>query len=126
MSKNRSINVLGGELKSCSNKPVTGFFRDGCCNTSDNDRGCHTVCSVMTDEFLEFSRTQGNDLMTPMPASGFPGLKTGDQWCLCASRWVEAYKADCAPRVVLDATHEKTLQYVALDILRSHSAASSH
>ena len=126
MQKNRSINVLGEPLLACSNDPVTGFFRDGCCNTADEDHGCHTVCSIMTDEFLEFSRSRGNDLTTPMPAWGFPGLKAGDQWCLCAARWAEAYEAGCAPRVVLEATHEKTLQHVSLDVLRSHSASRLH
>ena len=126
MAKHRSINVLGEELKACSTMPMTGFFRDGCCNTSDQDQGCHTVCSIMTDDFLAFSRAQGNDLITPIPAHGFPGLNAGDRWCLCATRWVEAYQAGCAPRVVLEATHERTLQYVALDVLRSHSAARSH
>lgn len=126
MIKDSSISVLGNELQACSNDPKTGFFRDGCCNTAPDDVGCHTVCSVMTEEFLTFSRDQGNDLLTPMPAYGFPGLKPGDRWCLCASRWVEAMKAGCAPRVVLEATHEKTLQYVSLDVLRAHSATQSH
>lgn len=126
MKKENSINVLGDELQVCSDSPKTGFFRDGCCNTSSDDVGCHTVCSVMTEEFLEYSRDQGNDLITPMPAYGFPGLKPGDRWCLCASRWVEAMQAGCAPRVVLEATHEKTLQYVSLDALRAHSATQLH
>lgn len=126
MIKQSSINVLGDELEVCSNDPKTGFFRDGCCNTSPDDLGCHTVCSVMTEAFLNFSRDQGNDLLTPMPAYGFPGLQPGDRWCLCASRWVEAMKAGCAPRVVLEATHERTLQYVSLDVLRAHSATRSH
>ena len=89
MSRALAVNVLGGELATCSKSPRTGFFRDGCCNTSDDDIGCHTVCAELTDEFLEFSRARGNDLVTPNPAFGFPGLKAGDRWCLCAIRWLE-------------------------------------
>ena len=99
-------NVLGEKLQSCSERPVTGFFRDGCCNTSPEDAGVHTVCAVMTAEFLEFSKARGNDLSTPVPEFGFPGLQPGDRWCLCAPRWREALDAGCAPRVVLGATHE--------------------
>src|SRR5579864_3177959 len=102
-------NVLGGELKPCSLDPATGFFRNGCCETSHEDLGLHTVCAVMTAEFLAFSRAAGNDLSTPMPEYGFPGLKPGDRWCLCAPRWKEALEADRAPRVVLRATHEGAL-----------------
>lgn len=119
-------NVLGDVLESCSNAPVTGFFRDGCCNTSDEDVGCHTVCAVMTRSFLDFSRERGNDLTTPRPAFGFPGLKAGDRWCLCASRWLEAYRNDCAPRVVLTATHIKTLELVGLETLKSHAQGMEH
>jgi uncharacterized protein (DUF2237 family) len=107
-------NVLGGELASCSNDPVTGFFRDGCCNTSPQDAGSHTVCAVMTAEFLAFSKARGNDLSTPMPDYGFPGLKAGDRWCLCAPRWQEAFAAGKAPRVVLQATQEGALEYADL------------
>jgi uncharacterized protein (DUF2237 family) len=114
-------NVLGGPLAECSSKPLTGFFRDGCCNTGAEDRGVHTVCSLMTAEFLEFSRARGNDLSTPMPDFGFPGLKPGDRWCLCAARWREALKAGFAPKVVLTATHERTLDYVSLDDLKKHA-----
>src|SRR5262245_12755665 len=104
-------NVLGGELALCSADPVTGFFRDGCCNTSDEDRGSHTVCAVMTAEFLAFSKARGNDLSTPMPEYGFAGLKPGDRWCICAPRWREAFVAGKAPQVVLQATQEGALEY---------------
>ncbi len=114
-------NVLGGPLKSCSHSPKTGFFRDGCCNTDRRDQGVHTVCVRVTDEFLEFSRRQGNDLSTPAPQYRFPGLRAGDQWCLCAPRYAEALDAGVAPQVVLDATHEKTLEYVDLDDLLRHA-----
>jgi uncharacterized protein len=121
-----SRNVLGGPLARCSDQPLTGFFRDGCCNTSDEDAGSHTVCAVMTEDFLEFSASRGNDLSTANPAFGFPGLKAGDRWCLCASRWREALEAGCAPRVHLKATHEQALAYVTLDQLRAHSYRSNH
>lgn len=111
-------NVLGGELKSCSEQPMTGFFRDGCCNTGPHDTGAHTVCAELTAEFLQFSKDAGNDLSTPRPEFAFPGLNPGDRWCLCAARWVEAYEAGAAPRVVLEATHERTLDYVPLATLR--------
>lgn len=111
-------NVLGEQLQSCSESPVTGFFRDGCCNTGPDDLGLHTVCAVMTAEFLAFSQARGNDLSTPMPEMGFPGLKPGDRWCLCAARWKEAFEAGTAPRVYLTATHEATLQIVALEDLK--------
>ena len=111
-------NVLGERLDVCSFKPMTGFFRDGCCNTSREDVGSHTVCAVMTAEFLAFSKSRGNDLSTPMPDYGFPGLKPGDRWCLCAPRWQEAFEAGQAPRVVLRATHEGALAYCALADLK--------
>jgi uncharacterized protein (DUF2237 family) len=114
-------NVLGERLQNCSELPVTGFYRDGCCNTGPDDFGVHTVCALMTREFLEFSRVRGNDLSTPMPDLGFPGLKPGDRWCLCAARWKEALDAGMAPRVVLTATHEATLELVALDDLKRHA-----
>ena len=114
-------NVLGERLQSCSEAPVTGFYRDGCCNTGPDDFGRHTVCALMTAEFLEFSRARGNDLSTPMPELGFAGLKPGDRWCLCAARWKEALDAGMAPRVVLTATHEATLEVVALDDLKRHA-----
>ena len=116
-----SRNVLGGELMACSTDPLTGYYRDGCCNTGDGDDGVHSVCCVMTEEFLDFSLSQGNDLITALPAHGFSGLRPGDRWCLCASRWVEAFGADCAPLVVLAATHERTLEYATLDALRAHA-----
>lgn len=106
-------NVLGGEIAPCSENPVTGFFRDGCCNTSPEDVGSHTVCVLLTAEFLVFSKARGNDLSTPRPEFGFPGLKPGDRWCLCAPRWQEAFVAGMAPKVVLAATHEGALEYAA-------------
>ena len=116
-----SINVLGGVLTPCSTRPVTGFYRDGCCNTGAEDLGLHTVCVVLTAEFLTFSKSRGNDLSTPMPQYGFPGLNPGDRWCLCASRWKEAYDANTAPQVVLEATHAVTLQVVSLAALKQHA-----
>lgn len=114
-------NVLGGELKSCSDEPRTGFFRDGCCNTSAHDLGVHTVCVEVTAEFLHFSREAGNDLSTAAPEHGFPGLRPGDCWCLCAARWVEALQAGKAPRVHLESTHERTLQFVPLAVLQQYA-----
>ena len=111
-------NVLGEPLEICSIKPTTGFYRDGCCNTGQEDIGSHTVCVVMTSEFLDFSKSRGNDLSTPMPEFGFPGLKPGDRWCLCAPRWQEAFEANQAPRVVLRATHEGALAYCPLADLK--------
>lgn len=116
-----SINVLGGVLEPCSTRPVTGFYRDGCCNTGAEDIGLHTVCVVLTAEFLLFSKSRGNDLSTPMPQYGFPGLKPGDRWCLCASRWKEAFDANVAPQVVLEATHAVTLHVVPLANLKQHA-----
>jgi uncharacterized protein (DUF2237 family) len=107
-------NVFGQYLIACSNEPLTGFYRDGCCNSDDEDAGLHTVCAVMTDDFLAYSKSKGNDLSTPHPEYMFPGLKAGDRWCLCAERWVEAYGAGMAPLVVLEATHERTLDFVDL------------
>ena len=110
-------NVFGEPLITCSNEPVTGYFRDGCCNTDQTDAGLHTVCIVVTEKFLQFSRAAGNDLSTPIPQFNFPGLKVGDKWCLCALRWKEALQHNCAPTVVLEATHEKTLEVIALNDL---------
>ncbi|MDO8898210.1 MAG: DUF2237 domain-containing protein [Bacteroidales bacterium] len=110
-------NVFGEPLIECSTKPLTGFYRDGCCNTGEEDAGLHTVCAVMTEEFLTFSKSRGNDLSTPMPLYHFSGLKPGDNWCLCALRWVEAWQAGKAPKVILEATHEKTLDFVSLQEL---------
>jgi len=115
------LNVLGEPLKPCSEQPLTGFFRDGCCNTSDEDLGRHVVCVRVTREFLEFSRSRGNDLITPMPEYGFPGLQPGDQWCLCAARWQEAFEAGLAPRVVLQSTHAAALQICRLPDLKKHA-----
>ena len=114
-------NVLGERLETCSNNPMTGFFRDGCCNTDHEDIGSHTVCAVMTAAFLDFSRSRGNDLSTPMPEFGFAGRKSGDRWCLCAPRWQEALEAGQAPRVVLRATHEGALEHCALADLKRYA-----
>ena len=114
-------NVLGGELAACSNQPLTGFFRNGCCETSAEDVGMHTVCAVMTAEFLEFSAQVGNDLSTPRPDLNFPGLQPGDRWCLCAPRWKQALDAGVAPPVVLEATHEETLAITPLGILKDYA-----
>jgi uncharacterized protein (DUF2237 family) len=111
-------NVLGGLLQSCSNDPLTGFLRDGCCNSDPQDAGMHVVCARLTSEFLQFSAQQGNDLRTPDPEFGFAGLKPGDQWCLCAARWREAFEHGVAPGVVLAATHEAALKVVSLDDLK--------
>jgi uncharacterized protein (DUF2237 family) len=116
-----SVNVFGETLESCSEDPVTGFFRDGCCNTSDQDVGSHTVCVEVTDEFLAYSRSRGNDLVTPIPEFGFPGLRAGDRWCLCAARWLEAQQADKAPRVYLRRTHRRALDVVPIDLLRRYA-----
>ena len=116
-----SRNVLGEPLESCSIEPVTGFFRNGCCDTSREDLGSHTVCVVMTAAFLAFSKARGNDLSTPVPEFGFPGLKPGDRWCLCAPRWQEALEAGQAPRVALRASHEGALEYCALADLKRHA-----
>jgi len=116
-----SINVLGSALQPCSHQPPTGFYRDGCCNTGREDVGLHTVCVVMTAPFLAFSKAQGNDLSTPMPQYGFAGLKPGDRWCLCASRWKEALDAGAAPQVVLEATHAVTLHVVPLAELKKYA-----
>lgn len=118
MAKIAGRNVLGGELAPCSHRPLTGFYRDACCNTGPEDVGVHTVCVIVTAEFLAFSKARGNDLSTPMPQYGFPGLEPGDRWCLCAARWKEAHAAGKAPRVVLAATHAETLQYVTLADLK--------
>ena len=118
MENPRARNVLGEPLADCSTAPLTGFFRDGCCNTSEQDLGSHTVCVELTAEFLEFSRGRGNDLMTPRPEFDFPGLKPGDRWCLCAARWLEAHQQGMAPRVVLKGTHERALEVVGLDLLK--------
>jgi uncharacterized protein len=111
-------NVLGTALTTCSLKPLTGFMRDGCCKTGPDDAGVHVICARVTAEFLAFSKAHGNDLSTPFPEAGFPGLKPGDRWCLCALRWREAFDAGAAPKVVLEATHEDMLEYVTLEDLK--------
>ena len=116
--RSQPLNVLGERLDICSIQPMTGFYRDGCCDTSREDIGSHTVCAVMTTAFLEFSKSCGNDLSTPIPEIGFRGLKPGDRWCLCAPRWQEAFEAGQAPRVVLRATHEGALSYCSLANLK--------
>ncbi len=113
-----SKNVLGEVLIPCSFEPLTGFYRDGCCTTGEEDRGKHTVCAVMTDDFLTFSASRGNDLSTPMEDFGFPGLKAGDRWCLCVDRWVEAWEAGSAPKVVLQSTEESALNFAPLEVLK--------
>jgi uncharacterized protein (DUF2237 family) len=114
-------NVLGTPMQSCSTKPLTGFFRTGCCDTGPGDVGLHLVCAVMTDEFLAFSKMRGNDLSTPKPEWGFPGLKSGDRWCLCVTRWKEAFEADMAPKVILESTHISSLEFVSLEELKTHA-----
>ena len=115
------LNVNGAPLVPCSFDPLTGFYRDGCCSTGDEDIGSHTVCSILTEEFLIFSKWRGNDLSTPRPEYRFKGLVEGDQWCLCAQRWQEAYLAGCAPKVVLASTNHKALRHVSLEALLAHA-----
>ena len=117
-------NVFGEPLQTCCTKPMTGYFRDGLCRTISEDTGTHTVCAIMTKDFLEFSSLKGNDLVTPVPYYQFPGLKEGDKWCLCVSRWIEAEKEGKAPKLILEATHEKTLEYTSIDILIKHAFKS--
>lgn len=117
-----SLNVLGSALESCSTAPVTGFFRDGCCNTGPMDQGLHTVCALMTAEFLAYSKYLGNDLSTPRPEYGFAGLKPGDQWCLCAGRFLQAHDEGVAPQILLKSTHQRTLDVVPLDVLKLYAA----
>jgi len=122
IEKDESLNVFDEPLEPCSEEPLTGFFRDGCCNTNDQDVGSHTICIAITKDFLEYSRFRGNDLSTPMPEHGFSGLTEGDRWCLCAARWQEAYAQDMAPRVHLTRTHKKALEIVPLSLLRQFAA----
>ena len=122
MEKDDSVNVLGTALTVCGTDPVTGFFRDGSCNTCAADRGSHTVCAIMTAEFLAFSKYVGNDLSTPRPEFGFVGLKPGDAWCLCAGRFLQAHDDGCAPQVNLEATHARALEIVPLEVLRACAA----
>lgn len=119
----QQLNVLGTELQPCSFDPLTGYYRTGCCENRGDDPGLHTVCCRVTEDFLEFSREQGNDLITPMPQYGFPGLRPGDQWCVCATRWLEAHRAGRACEVVLESTHVSTLEYVDLADLQAHAVS---
>ena len=121
MSREPDVNVVGGDLRPCSTEPLTGFFRDGCCATGPEDVGSHTVCAVMTEEFLRFSRLAGNDLSTPRPEWGFPGVQPGDRWCVCASRWLEAHHAGVAPPVVLGSTHAGALDVVPIEALTARA-----
>jgi uncharacterized protein len=118
----RARNVLGGPLEICSLDPLTGWFRNGCCETEGHDRGMHIVCAIVTDAFLQHQLRGGNDLITPRPAYGFAGLKAGDQWCVCLTRWKDAFDDGVAPPIALAATHEEALAVVSLDILRAHAA----
>ncbi len=115
------LNVLGGPLLTCSDDPVTGFFRDGCCNTSEDDFGSHTICIVLSADFLQFSKERGNDLSTPRPEFNFPGLQPGQRWCLCAARWLEAHQAGKAPRVSLNSTNQAALEIVPLELLKLYA-----
>ena len=119
-------NILGTDLKCCGTKPMTGYFRDGFCRTTETDRGRHVVACIVNEKFLHFTRQMGNDLSSPNPMYNFPGLKAGDKWCVCALRWKEAFDAGCAPEVILEATHEKSLEYVNLDDLISMSSDTKH
>lgn len=121
MKDDNALNVFGEKLETCNNDPLTGFYRTGCCETGPQDRGRHLVCAVMTKEFLEFSKLQGNNLSTPIPQYNFPGLQAGDRWCLCALRWKEAYEAGMAPKVILEATNEKVLRIIEMEDLLSHA-----
>ncbi|MCA2998948.1 MAG: DUF2237 domain-containing protein [Rhodocyclaceae bacterium] len=121
MTQTSARNVLGDKLQPCCFDPMTGYFRDGFCHTVDDDHGSHTVCAIMSDEFLAFSKAQGNDLCTPRPEYGFPGLKAGDKWCVCVSRWEEAFVVGKAPKVVLESTHERALELVELSELRANA-----
>ncbi len=121
MNDNEALNVLGEIIVPCSEDPVTGFYRDGCCNTGPEDAGKHTVCAQMTAEFLEFSKREGNDLSTPRPEFGFDGLKPGDRWCVCATRWRDAYEAGAAPPVVMQSTHENALEDIPFAALKKHA-----
>ena len=119
-------NILGTDLQCCGTKPMTGYFRDGFCRTTETDHGRHVVACIVNEKFLHFTRQMGNDLSSPNPIHSFPGLKPGDKWCVCALRWKEAFDAGCAPEVILEATHEKSLDYVELDDLISMSSDSKH
>lgn len=122
MSTELALNVLGQPLVACSFDPLTGFFRDGCCKTNEQDLGSHLVCAIVSNDFLQFSLKRGNDLITPRPEYQFPGLIAGDQWCLCLNRWIEALEANCAPRIKLESTHIKALEKVSLEVLEQYAA----
>ncbi len=125
MNTSRARNVLGGKLRACSFDPMTGYFRDGCCHTDEDDVGSHTVCALMTEEFLKYSVSVGNDLVTPRPEYHFPGLKPGDRWCVCAARWLQAYDAGYAAPVYLESTHERALDVIPLSALMEHAVDQS-
>ena len=121
MSEEDQLNIFNEPLEACSFDPVTGFFRSGCCETSEQDTGSHTVCAIMTEEFLKFSKSKGNDLSTPVPAFDFPGLNSGDRWCLCAARWFEAYEAGSAPSIIARATHRRALETIPMEVMKEFS-----
>ena len=121
MSEEDQLNIFNEPLEACSFDPVTGFFRSGCCETSELDKGSHTVCAIMTEEFLQFSKSKGNDLSTPVPAFDFPGLNSGDRWCLCAARWLEAYEAGSAPSIIARATHRRALEIIPMEAMKEFS-----
>ncbi len=121
MSEEDQLNIFNEPLEACSFDPVTGFFRSGCCETSEQDTGSHTVCAIMTEEFLKFSKSKGNDLSTPVPAFDFPGLNSGDRWCLCAARWFEAYEAGSAPSIIARATHRRALEIIPMEVMKEFS-----
>ena len=121
MSEEEQFNIFNEPLEACSFYPVTGFFRSGCCETSEQDTGSHTVCAIMTEEFLKFSKSKGNDLSTPVPAFDFPGLNSGDRWCLCAARWLEAYEAGSAPSIIARATHRRALEIIPMEAMKEFS-----
>ena len=121
MSEEDQLNIFNDPLEACSFDPVTGFFRSGCCETSEQDTGSHTVCAIMTEEFLKFSKSKGNDLSTPVPAFDFPGLNSGDRWCLCAARWLEAYEAGSAPSIIARATHRRALEIIPMEVMKEFS-----
>ena len=121
MSEEDQLNIFNEPLEACSFDPVTGFFRSGCCETSEQDTGSHTVCAIMTEEFLKFSKSKGNDLSTPVPAFDFPGLNSGDRWCLCAARWLEAYEGGSAPSIIARATHRRALEIIPMEAMKEFS-----
>lgn len=121
MSEEDQLNIFNEPLEACNLDPVTGFFRSGCCETSEQDTGSHTVCAIMTEEFLKFSKSKGNDLSTPVPAFDFPGLNSGDRWCLCAARWLEAYEAGSAPSIIARATHRRALEIIPMEAMKEFS-----